>query len=79
MFREKPVVEVECTFEIGTFGCFSLFGQNIGFDKKWRGSNDGWHHCASKYGKSGKVQRPSIELQQSKDANGSLNLWKPGL
>ena len=48
MLRKASRLEVECSFEIGTFGCFSpLLGPNIGFDKKWRGSNDGLHHCAS--------------------------------
>ena len=80
MLRKASRLEVECSFEIGTFECFSPpLGPNIGFDKKWRGSNDGLHHCASAKVQTGKLQW-SIELQ-SKDASGSLNLliWTPGL
>ena len=33
-------IEVGCSFENGTFGCFSDCGPNIGFDKKLGGSND---------------------------------------
>ena len=33
-------IEVGCSFENGTFGCFSDCGPNIGFDKKLGGGND---------------------------------------
>ena len=33
-------IEVGCSIENGTFGCFSDCGPNIGFDKKLGGSND---------------------------------------
>jgi len=38
-------MRLSAVLKMGHWDVFPPLGPNVGFDKKWRGSNDGLHHC----------------------------------